>query len=679
MSLASHSLAVAAAIPQVAPLANLVLSLGQSPTFTIALTNGTGPFTYQWQLNGTNLSGARFSSYTAYSASPANAGIYTCIVTGAVGSASSSALLTVYGISGQPPGGVATNGQSITLNATASNGQPFSYQWIKDAVVLTGQTNSALALDAFQITNCGCYLLVMSNNLGVTLSVPVSLTLSGIPVQGWGLNGNSQLGNGSASNTNRPTPLSGNVAAVAAGGYHSLFMKSDGVLWDMGANGSGQLGFGNYLQYKTPGTIASSVVAVAGGGSHSLFVESDGTLWATGNNNYGQLGNGSITRTNYSIIVTTNVVAVAAGYDHSLFIRNDATLWGMGDYFYGQLGLGTTGYTNRPVLIASNVVAVAAGYYHSLFIKGDATLWVMGNNDYGQLGIGNTTPQTSPVCVASNVVGAAAGRSHSLFITSDGTLWAMGYNGYGQLGIGNTTPKYSPVLVASNVAAAAAGYYFSLFKLTDGTLWAMGDNGYGQLGTGDNLQRKSPAPIPGLIVGSLGGMNSAYHSLAVAAYIPQISPLTNNTTCPGQPVTFVLTVTNGTGPFTYQWQLNGTNLVDATNSSYFIQSAGFYHAGNYTGVVNDMAGSASGSATLVVSLPPLTVSFNSSNFVGNIQFNLPTGALTGSNLVLQATTNLAAPAEWVAVQTNLPDASGTCAFTVTNIGAPGIFYRIVLP
>jgi hypothetical protein len=39
--------------------------------------------------------------------------------------------------------------------------------------------------------------------------------------------------------------------------------------------------------------VASSVVVVAAGGQHSLYLKSDGTLWAMGRNNYGQLGDGN--------------------------------------------------------------------------------------------------------------------------------------------------------------------------------------------------------------------------------------------------------------------------------------------------------------------------------------------------------------------------------------------------
>jgi hypothetical protein len=59
-------------------------------------------------------------------------------------------------------------------------------------------------------------------------------------------------------------------------------------------------------------------------------------------------------------------------------------------------------------------------------------------------------------------------------------------------------------------------------------------------------------------------------------------------------------VTNGDGPFTYQWQLNGTNILNATNASYTVASAALTDAGTYMATANGVVGSASQSATLTV-------------------------------------------------------------------------------
>jgi len=255
--------------------------------------------------------------------------------------------------------------------------------------------------------------------------------------------------------------------------------------------------------------------------------------------------------------------------------------------------------------VATNVVAVAAGENHSLFVKADGTLWAMGYNGDGELGNGTTVNTNRPVSVASNVVGVAAGQYHSLLVKADGSLWAMGGNGSGQLGNGTTGDSSLPVSVSSNVVAVAAGKYHSLFMKADGTLWAMGYNYYGQLGTGGNVDTNWPVSVAGLTVASLGAMDTAYHSLAVAIQAPQAASLANQAVTVGQAFAFTLVVTNGDGPFTYQWQFNGTNLANATNASYAVASASLADAGTYTVTVTGYLGSASRSASLLI-IPGIT-------------------------------------------------------------------------
>ena len=266
------------------------------------------------------------------------------------------------------------------------------------------------------------------------------------------------------------------VTKIAAGGGHSLFLKSDGSLWAMGYNYDGQLGDGTYNTTNLPEQIvASGVTAIAAGGFHSLLLKSDGSLWAMGNNYFGQLGDGTTDSGNYYTnlpeqIVASGVTAIAGGGFHSLLLKSDDSLWAMGDNEYGQLGDGTYNIINLPERIAaSNVTAIAAGGDHNLFLKSDGSLWAMGDNEYGQLGDGtyNTTNQPEQI-VASNVTAIAAGSDHSLFLKSDGSLWAMGYNQFGVLGDG--TYNYSTNLPEQIVAGSPGYNQISIQLLSDGSV-----------------------------------------------------------------------------------------------------------------------------------------------------------------------------------------------------------------
>ena len=68
-----------------------------------------------------------------------------------------------------------------------------------------------------------------------------------------GYNKRGQLGLGDKTDRDTPTQVTnGNdVVAVAAGCYHSLFVKRDGTLWAMGYNDSGQLGLGDSGIFRT--------------------------------------------------------------------------------------------------------------------------------------------------------------------------------------------------------------------------------------------------------------------------------------------------------------------------------------------------------------------------------------------------------------------------------------------
>ncbi len=425
-------------------------------------------------------------------------------------------------ITNQPGRAVVEVGQAASLSVGYDGTAPCGYQWLKDGVILPGQTNNTLSIPVFRFADSGSYYVVITNSDGMAISAPASLSVSNAPLRTWGYNTFGSLGDGSAIPSNLPLTVSSNVVAMAGGDFHSLFVQADGTLWAMGYNDKGQLGNGSTGNAVWPICVASNVVAAAGGTSYSLFVKADGTLWAMGYNNKGQFGNGSMSDTNRPVAVASNVVAVAAGAYHSLFVKADGTLWAMGDNLTGQLGNGTNGAgtdSAQPVVVASNVVSVAAGAYHSLFMKFDGTLWAMGRNDNGQLGLGTVGDTNRPVQVTSNVMAVAAGALHSLFVETDGTLRAMGVNSHGQLGVGTNSDTNQPVVVASNVVTMAAGYQHSLFVQADGSMWAMGANNSGQLGDGTNTETNRPVLVNhgGLEAVTLARQPLAYHSLAIAA------------------------------------------------------------------------------------------------------------------------------------------------------------------
>ena len=76
--------------------------------------------------------------------------------------------------------------------------------------------------------------------------------------------------------------------------------------------------------------------------------------------------------------------------------------------------------------------------------------------------------------------------------------------------------------------------------------------------------------------------------------------LTNQTAAVGHSTSFTALVASGDGPYTYQWQKTGTNILDATNAVYTLTSAALTDAGNYAVLVSSTYGTTSTNAVLTV-------------------------------------------------------------------------------
>src|SRR5437588_767675 len=165
---------------------NQMVTPGQEATFTVAAT-GTAPLSYQWQKNGTAISGATAASYTTPATTSADNGAqFVVVVSNSAGSVTSSvATLTVNAsataptITTQPANQTVTVGQTAAFTVVATGTAPIGYKWhkngtaISEAPAVTSRRSSDLSAD-----NGAQFVVVVSNSAGSVTSSAATLTVN---------------------------------------------------------------------------------------------------------------------------------------------------------------------------------------------------------------------------------------------------------------------------------------------------------------------------------------------------------------------------------------------------------------------------------------------------------------------------------------------------------------------
>jgi hypothetical protein len=167
---------------------SVVVDADAAASFNVTAT-GTAPLSYQWLLNGTNISGATSNSLTISNVVQTNLGTYAVVVTNVFGSiTSSNATLSMYPFLAAPFGGLDTYwGYTNTLSVVAWGTGPLSYQWLDNGNAIDGATNESLTLTGIQLTNGGLYSVVVSNALGSVTNTPEQVVVNTAGVSFGGL------------------------------------------------------------------------------------------------------------------------------------------------------------------------------------------------------------------------------------------------------------------------------------------------------------------------------------------------------------------------------------------------------------------------------------------------------------------------------------------------------------
>ena len=191
------------------------------------------------------------------------------------------------------------------------------------------------------------------------------------------------------------TPQGQVTPMVAAGGVHTVGLKSDGTVIAVGDNSAGQCDVGGWRD----------VVQVAAGYEHTVGLKADGTVVAVGCNDrwvwWGQCDVGG----------WTDIIQVAAGYGHTVGLKADGTVVSVGAKGYEDIDVGQWDVGGW-----RDIVQVVTGSRHTVGLKSDGTVVAVGQNSWGECDVGGWT----------DIVQVAAGGGHTVGLKSNGTVVTVG-------------------------------------------------------------------------------------------------------------------------------------------------------------------------------------------------------------------------------------------------------------
>ncbi len=584
---------------------NRTVVAGFSATFA-ASASGTAPLSYLWSLNGTNLNWATNATLVLTNVQPAQAGLYALSVTNAFGGiVSSNALLTVNGLrpvfTNQPASQSVVYGGTASFSVTVGGTAPFNFQWTFNGTNISGATNASLILTGVQYAQAGNYAVVVTNPYGTNTSANGVLTvLSPLATaffddfNGTNLNANWQtnLPNNAHSGS---FPYGSSQTAAYLGGGNFVFqsLNSNTVLrltnrlanlqrrgWDSVTNYGGTNFYFEARYNSMNQSITSSIdgfielwIIDAANSNRYDIVSPFGGGYATSPSFFsGSSIDNSYTET--SLTYSNNtwyhlVLQSAPGQNIRASILNDAGTELIGRNFSHSASAYPSGFK----IGLSQSVGNSGGTYPVDVAVDYVRLTV----SYPPVILAQPTPQTvAPGSTASFNVGVAGLAP---------IYYQWSFNGTNLAGATNAT------LTLTNVQLANAGNY-------------------------------SVA-----ITNSAGGTNSAPAALTV------ISPLVITQQPQSQTVpsygsaTFTVAAT-GTGAIGYQWQKNGTNLVDGGNLSGSATATltratvSLTDAGNYDVVITNLY-SATNSAVAVLTVPQTGLSLGSTNAMSGGTITVP--------------------------------------------------------
>jgi alpha-tubulin suppressor-like RCC1 family protein len=216
------------------------------------------------------------------------------------------------------------------------------------------------------------------------------------------------------------------IIQISCGDHHSVSLTNDYQVFSWGGGGpynKGQCGHGDLKDVETPKRIeffkGKKVIKIICGGYHTMAVLEDNLLYGFGKGTYGQCGYGAAEDThtpklvkfsrnclgfeqgNISRINDTSqtdlkeykspikIKDVKCGGEHTIVLSMNGRVYTFGHGYTGQLGLGNNKNYERPTIVKSlikkTINQIAAGWSHSIVLTSEGFIYISGCGRYGEL------------------------------------------------------------------------------------------------------------------------------------------------------------------------------------------------------------------------------------------------------------------------------------------------------
>ncbi len=653
----SATLTVNVPVTVTVPPVSQTTVVGSNVTFSVTAT-GTG-LSYQWLFNSAVIGTS--SSLTLNNVTTSQAGIYTVIVSGACGSVTNSATLTVnvpVTVTVPPVSQTTVVGSNVTFSVTAT-GTGLSYQWLFNSAVIG--TSSSLTLNNVTTDQAGIYTVIVNGTCGsvtnsATLTVNVPVTVTVPPVSQTTVVGSNVTFSVTATGTGLSYQWLFNSAVIGTSSSLTLnnVTTDQAGIYTVIVNGAcGSVTNSATLTVNVPVTVTVPPV------SQTTVVGSNVTFSVTANGtglSYQWLFNSAVIGTSSSLTLN-NVTTDQAGI--YTVIVNGAC---------GSVTNSATLTVNVPVTVTvppvSQTTVVGSNVTFSVTANGTGLSyqWLFNGLVIGtdsSLALNNVT--TNQAGIYTVIVNGACGS-----VTNSATLTV-------NVPVTVTVPPASQTtVVGSNVtfSVTATGTGLSYQWLFGGSV----------VGTASSLTLNNvttgQAGVYTVIVSGADDDDPVTNSATLTVDVPVTATALTNLVCnQGDNATFS-TVASGTGPFNYAWLKNGSVISGQNNNCLTLNSVSTNDAATYSVIASGACNSVTNSATLTVNLlqPPRLSIVPQGN--GSVKVTASNGA-SGQNYVLLYSTNLV---NWTVISTNTADSTG--ASTFINLDAtnhPYGFYRTMTP